>query len=482
MNRLIGVTGGMSSGKTTLSNEIIKNNPNYIYIDVDVFRRGLYKNTEYTNELKKVIEELNNYEEIDSIILNKYIYQDEDKMKNYKKVLYKYLFNYINTFNNKTIIIDWALIINDNLLDYFNKVIYLDTSKETRFNRLKDSDLTEEEILKRFELQEIKDIDKYQSNKFLIIKDDFDMQEVNNFLNKMECKFTIPNDGGKAIWEITHSCNYGCSYCIFSFNREKIEGELTTEECFHVIDELEKKGFKHLKVTGGEPFLRKDIIDILKYASKKMTTDISTNASLITPEKVELLNKIDLKMIHVSLDGNKLEHESVRGKNTYDATIRGLNALKKSKNHVRIGAVIHKENENTLENLINDSINFEADEIIFSIMEPVSGQDKSQVKTKENKELIDEIKNLKKEYNEKITVNYNFGNQPNYVTKCPAGDKFIYINNFGKISPCTWVYENDKTCISEKSLRDSSLDEIMNEPNLSRFKCHKEEGICYGKI
>ena len=80
----------------------------------------------------------------------------------------------------------------------------------------------------------------------------------------MECKFTLPNNEGKAIWEITHQCNYNCSYCIFSCNSKKIDGELTTEECYHIIDELVLHNFKHLKITGGEPFVRKDILEIIK--------------------------------------------------------------------------------------------------------------------------------------------------------------------------------------------------------------------------
>ena len=58
MNRLIGITGGMSSGKTTLSKELIKINKDYIYIDIDNFRRGLYQNKEYISELKEQIKEL----------------------------------------------------------------------------------------------------------------------------------------------------------------------------------------------------------------------------------------------------------------------------------------------------------------------------------------------------------------------------------------------------------------------------------------
>ncbi len=81
MNRLIGITGGMSSGKTTISQDILKHNPDCIYVDVDVFRRSLYKNNSYILELKNAIPELREYDEIDSLILNKYIYNNEEYMK-----------------------------------------------------------------------------------------------------------------------------------------------------------------------------------------------------------------------------------------------------------------------------------------------------------------------------------------------------------------------------------------------------------------
>lgn len=481
MNKVIGITGGMSAGKTTLAKKIIVDNNDYIYVDVDVFRRRLYDDEKYVGELKKVIPELCNEELINSSSLNKYIYSDSKNMNAYKHILYKYLFEYIDSFSDEIIIVEWALIINDSLMDKFSKIIYVDASVEERLRRLENSDLTKEEILVRFKLQEI-DISKYLSDKVLVVDSlNIDMEKVNNFIKGMECKFTLSADGGKAIWEITHQCNYCCSYCIFSCNNKKIYEELSTEECFHVIDELVKKGFKYLKITGGEPFIRKDIIDILKYASKYLVTDISTNASLITDELVDKLNKINLKMIHVSLDGNLEEHESVRGSNTYLRTIRGLKCLEKSKNKVRIGSVIHANNENNLEKLVNDSIDFKVNEIIFSIMEPVEGQDKSLFKTKDNEVLSSEIEKLNEKY-QNIIVNYNFKRQPNYVCKCPGGDRFLYINNLGRVSPCPWVYESNKKCLSKKSLRDNSLDEILKDICIVEFLDVKKEGKCYGKI
>ena len=233
MNRLIGITGGMSSGKTTISEDILKHNPDYIYVDVDIFRRSLYKNDSYILELRNVIPELKEYDEMNSLILNKYIYSNEKYMKRYKEVLYKYLFSYLDCFDNKTIILDWALILNDDLKDKFDKIIYVSASEETRLERLSASDLSKEDILKRFELQRIYNLEGYLSNNFLIINTDngYDINKINEFLNSMECKFTLPNNEGKAIWEITHQCNYNCSYCIFSCNSKKIDGELTTEEC-----------------------------------------------------------------------------------------------------------------------------------------------------------------------------------------------------------------------------------------------------------
>lgn len=484
MNRLIGITGGMSSGKTTICHDILKYNLDYIYVDVDIFRRSLYKNDLYVSELKNVIPELKEYDEINSLILNKYIYSNEEYMKRYKVILYKYLFNYLDCIDNKTIIVDWALILNDSLQNHFDKIIYVTASDKTRLERLSTSDLLREDILKRFELQRIDNLKRYQSDNFLIINTDnsYDINIINEFLNNMECKFTLPNNESKAIWEITHQCNYNCSYCIFSCNNKKIDGELTTKECYHIIDELVLHNFKHLKITGGEPFLRKDILEILKYASERLITDISTNASLITTEKVELLNQLKLKMIHVSLDGNKLEHESVRGNNTYERTIKGLEALRKSVNKVRIGSVIHMDNQYDLESLILDSVGLEADEIIFSIMEPVTGQNRTLVKTLPNEVLISQIDELREKYNKQITVNYNFGKQPNFVQKCPAGDRFLYINNFGNVSPCPWVLENDKTCITTKSLRNNSLEEIKQDKALVRFLDAKNRGKCYGKI
>lgn len=138
------------------------------------------------------------------------------------------------------------------------------------------------------------------------------------------CLFRIPENGGRVLWEITNTCNYYCSYCIFSSEAKKYEDELTTDEVKRTIKDLKENNFTYIKFTGGEPFTRKDMTEILKYASELgFDMDISTNASLITDEIAKELKNIKFPMVHVSLDGHDKEtHEYVRGKNTFERTLK----------------------------------------------------------------------------------------------------------------------------------------------------------------
>ena len=68
------------------------------------------------------------------------------------------------------------------------------------------------------------------------------------------------------------------------------------------------------------------------------------------------------------------------------------------------------------------------------------------------------------------------------MTKCPGGNHFIFIDNLGRVSPCTWIYEKNKDFISKQSLKNETLQNVLSEENLKQFICGKKAGICYGEI
>ncbi len=300
------------------------------------------------------------------------------------------------------------------------------------------------------------------------------------------CLFRIPENGGRVLWEITNTCNYHCIYCIFNSEAKKYEDELTTDEVKRTIKELKNNNFTYIKFTGGEPFTRKDMIEILRYASElSFDMDISTNASLVTEDIAKELKNIKFPMVHVSLDGNdKYTHEYVRGENTFERTIRGIRYLTNNYVYTRIGTVIYKENEDKLEEIVKLAIELKANEIIFSFMEAVGRLDGDEtiISKRTINSVKEELENLATKYKKQIKVKYSF--TENKITEteeyCPAVNKFLYINNLGQVSPCTWVVSQNPEYKSELTLKNSSLTEIIKSEPIQRYLKYIEENKIKG--
>ncbi|MGV8086498.1 MAG: radical SAM/SPASM domain-containing protein [Candidatus Woesearchaeota archaeon] len=295
------------------------------------------------------------------------------------------------------------------------------------------------------------------------------------------CLFRIPEKGARVIWEITNSCNYPCGYCIFSSEKGIIPGELSTEEVFRMLDGLKSKDFTHIKFTGGEPFIRKDFMNILKQSTDMgFIVDVSTNASIIDASKALELKKYCLSMIHVSVDGHNQDvHEQVRGKNTYNRTIRGLKHLVNNNLYTRIGTVIFKGNENYLEEMVRSAVNLGSNEVIFSFMEPVGRMKEHQIDVSQRSigDVKAELDQLATVYAPKIKVNYSFTENPKMFESgiCPAISKFLYIDNFGRVSPCTWVVANNSQYMSQKTIKNATFEDIINSEPIRSYLNHVNE-------
>lgn len=300
------------------------------------------------------------------------------------------------------------------------------------------------------------------------------------------CLFRIPENGGRVLWEITNTCNYHCSYCIFSSEAKKYKNELTTEEVKQTIKELKENNFTYIKFTGGEPFTRDDMTEILEYASNLgFDMDISTNASLITDEIAKKLKNIDFPMVHVSLDGNdKYSHEYVRGENTFERTLRGIKHLTNNNIYTRIGTVIYKQNEDRLEEIVKLAIELKANEIIFSFMEAVGrlAENETIISKRTINSVKEEIEKIELKYKEQIQIKYSFTENKVAMSEgcCPAVNKFLYINNLGQVSPCTWVVANNPEYKSKLTLKNNTFKEIIQSEPIQKYLKYIEENKIKG--
>ncbi len=139
----------------------------------------------------------------------------------------------------------------------------------------------------------------------------------NRLLQEVELRTGISCSKPSEVWlKLTERCNCRCEMCdIWKQNRSS-EGELTTQDWKNVLLGLRQwLGKKHIWFTGGEPFLRKDCIDLIRYGNSiRLSIGVITNGILLRPEQMHLLFEAGLKEYHVSIDSMSPEiHDRLRG-------------------------------------------------------------------------------------------------------------------------------------------------------------------------
>lgn len=128
------------------------------------------------------------------------------------------------------------------------------------------------------------------------------------------------------VWNITRTCNLRCVHCYSDSQAANYPGELTWPEMESVIDDLSAYQVPSLLLSGGEPLIHPRFFDVVDKASAgglKLT--ISTNGTLITPEKAALLKAANVAYVGISLDGiGKVHDEFRRKEGAFDGAVRGF--------------------------------------------------------------------------------------------------------------------------------------------------------------
>jgi MoaA/NifB/PqqE/SkfB family radical SAM enzyme len=128
---------------------------------------------------------------------------------------------------------------------------------------------------------------------------------------------------------LTENCNLRCVSC--ACWRTRAENELSREEWFDVIGQLAEMRFVKLNFTGGEVLLRRDLGDIVRFASENSdaTLHLNTNAILLTRSKTRELIDAGVRSFNVSFDGaTAAMHDDIRGLvGAFDRTLENFQEL-----------------------------------------------------------------------------------------------------------------------------------------------------------
>jgi radical SAM protein with 4Fe4S-binding SPASM domain len=127
------------------------------------------------------------------------------------------------------------------------------------------------------------------------------------------------------VWELTLACNLKCRHCGSRAGRPR-HAELSTAECLDVIRQLADLGTREISLIGGEAFIRKDWLTIIRaIADHGMDCSIQTGAYRLSAEMIRQARDAGLWALGVSLDGLNDLHDQLRGvRGSYAEALRVL--------------------------------------------------------------------------------------------------------------------------------------------------------------
>jgi len=178
-------------------------------------------------------------------------------------------------------------------------------------------------------------------------------QNYNTFWQRMHKSAKEKNFPLRVMFELTYRCNFYCRHCYVPQGYRK-KRELKTKEVFLILDQLADMGCFYLGFTGGEPFMRKDVLDIFRYARKKgFEIIIYTNGSLINKKTADALrdirpNKIDITMPAIS---KGVFEKIVQAKDSHRRVFEAIELLHKNRINLGFKSCVLKENESEIKDI-----------------------------------------------------------------------------------------------------------------------------------
>jgi len=148
-------------------------------------------------------------------------------------------------------------------------------------------------------------------------------------------------------WEVTRSCKLACKHCRAAARPEPYEGELSTDECFRLLDNIASFARPIMILTGGEPMLRPDIYDIAAHSTAlELRTVMAPCGALIDDASAAKIRAAGITTISISIDGATAEsHDAFRGvPGAFAASVRGLEAAKRAGIDFQVNTTITQHN------------------------------------------------------------------------------------------------------------------------------------------
>ncbi|MBO7396172.1 MAG: radical SAM protein [Ruminococcus sp.] len=274
------------------------------------------------------------------------------------------------------------------------------------------------------------------------------------------------------IASITSKCNLHCAGCYSRCNHATVDSEpvrqLTDEEWQALFDEAEELGISFILLAGGEPMLRRGVIEA---AGKKpnILFPILTNGTFLDERYLALFDKCRNLIPFMSIEGSRELTDERRGAGIYDKLIANMDEIKKRGLVFGASVTVTTRNyrEVTSQAFLDSLAEKGCKAVIFVEYVPVTEESRELAPTDTEREYMQsEIIRLRETRPEMVYISFP-GDEKSSGGCVAAGRGFFHINSHGGAEPCPF------SPYSDINVRDSSLKEAMDSP---LFRKLRDEG------
>ncbi len=250
-------------------------------------------------------------------------------------------------------------------------------------------------------------------------------------------------------FELTPYCNLKCIHCYVT-HCQHTEPVLNYTETCRILDELVAEGCMWMLLTGGEPFLRNDFIDIYTYAKKiGLLLTVFSNATLVTPEIASCFHDLPPHLVEISILGATAEtHDRITGiAGSFQSAMKGIKLLLDHEIKVNLKTMAMTLNSHEIKDMqqlaASLGVKFRFDPIINPALDgsrqPCELRLSPEQVVRLDREDPERAKEWFKTYQEmdrQLVV-------PDTLYTCGVGKGRFHIDAFGKLQLCTIARKPD---------------------------------------
>jgi len=259
-------------------------------------------------------------------------------------------------------------------------------------------------------------------------------------------------------FDLTYRCNLHCIHCYLPEKdrypsqeyKEELKknnrSELSTEEVFDTLDQLKEAGTLFITFSGGEIFLRSDILDIVEYArEKRFSVSLMTTGTVnFSPKVAKTLASLGLQAVDISVYSSQPEtHDSITQKpGSFQKTINSISHLRKRGIKVTLKCPLMKNNSDSYKGIVDLADTYGTDYVIDpSITLGKDGNQRQAELRLSEQELLKYYSfsnriNAKEEESDSEDISAPICEDFDSSYPCGASHSSCYISPYGEVQPC----------------------------------------------